>query len=329
MPWGVCSGLGEAAYFVTLARALEIGPLAAVYTVSRGSSMLLVWPISHVLLGEPFGWRAVTAIALLIAGLALLAPTDDRRSTTRAGYGWALACGVFIAAFQLVYKGAVAGGSGPPLIFVISMATSLPIVILSVGRQRVARLRDSLLGHPWFIAFGAATMTVSFLIVLYVLRSHGAGWVMTLRNCSVAFAQLFGWTLLRERPTARAVAGVALVLISIRCSLGSAWKEARSSVTRRKATPARPRRIEAPVALQGRRTVVVVATRFAANPSGSWLLAPVVANRSMAELSLAAILDGLAGRARWRGGSEVGSPSLSGPRPRTPSITRAPAWRAW
>jgi uncharacterized membrane protein len=64
-------------------------------------------------------------------------------------------------------------------------------------------------------------MTVSFLIVLYVLRTHGAGWVLTLRNCSVAFAQLFGWTMLRERPTVRAAVGVVLVLVDT-LLLGSA-----------------------------------------------------------------------------------------------------------
>lgn len=212
LPWGLCAGVGEAAYFVTLARALEIGPLAAVYTISRGSSMLLVWPASHFLLGEVFGWRAITAVVLLLAGLVLLAPTDDRRSTSPAGYGWALACGLFIAIFQLIYKGAVSGGSGPPLIFLISMATSLPIVVLSLGRGRSAALRSSLRAHPGLVAFGAVSMTVSFLIVLYVLRTHGAGWVMTLRNCSVAFAQILGWAVLRERPTVRAAAGVGLVL---------------------------------------------------------------------------------------------------------------------
>ncbi len=218
LPWGICAGLGEAVYFVTLARALDIGPLAAVYTISRGSSMLLVWPASHLLLGEAFGWRALTAVAFLIAGLVLLAPTDDlgsttRGSTTRAGYGWALVCGLCIAAFQLIYKGAVADGSAPPLIFLISMATSLPMVVLSLGPRRKTALRESLGDHPGLVIFGAASMTASFLIVLYILRTHGAGWVMTLRNCSVAFAQIFGWTLLRERPTLRSSVGVSLVLV--------------------------------------------------------------------------------------------------------------------
>jgi len=212
LPWGVLAGLGEAAYFLTLSRALTIGPLAAVYTISRGSSMLLVWPASHAFLGEELGWKVISAVALLIAGLALLAPGGDRGSTSRAGYAWALACGLCIAAFQLVYKGAVAGGSGPPLIFLISMATSLPVLVVSIRGARAGRLRASLFGHPWLVVFGAAAMTVSFLIVLYILRTHGAGWVMTLRNCSVAFAQIFGWSLLRERPTFRSAAGVALVL---------------------------------------------------------------------------------------------------------------------
>ncbi len=49
LPWGLAAGLGEAAYFFTLARALDIGPLGPVYTISRGASMLLVWPASHFL----------------------------------------------------------------------------------------------------------------------------------------------------------------------------------------------------------------------------------------------------------------------------------------
>jgi drug/metabolite transporter (DMT)-like permease len=149
---------------------------------------------------------------LLIAGLFLLAPTEDNRGISAAGYGWALVCGLAIAGFQLLYKAAVADGGQPPLVFLFSMATSLPIVALSLGRGRGNAIRGAFTGHPWLVAFGSASMTVSFLIALYVMRTHGAAWVMTLRNCSVGFAQIFGWTVLRERPTLRAAAGVGFVL---------------------------------------------------------------------------------------------------------------------
>jgi drug/metabolite transporter (DMT)-like permease len=209
LPWGLCAGLGEAAYFYTLSRALEIGPLAAVYTVSRGSSMLLVWPASHLLLGEPLGLRAAGAVAALLLGLWLLAPGRGEHVGSRKGYLWALACGLCIAGFQLVYKRAVDAGSPPLQLFTVSMATSLPFLVL--GLRGLQPIQAALRFRPGLLFFGSAALTASFLLALYVMQSHGAAWVMTLRNSSVAFAQLFGWALLGERPTARAAVGVALV----------------------------------------------------------------------------------------------------------------------
>jgi len=211
-PWGFAAGFGEAAYFVTLARALEIGPLGPVYTISRGGSMLLVWPASHWLLGESVGWRAAGAVLALLVGLALLAPEGEGRGTTsRQGYLWALACGLCIAAFQLVYKRAVGGGAAPLQMFVISMSTALPLVLWATPEVRRTLWRSAR-ANPGLLAAGSVAMTASFVIALYVLRDHGAGWVMTLRNSSIGFAAVFGWTFLGERPSRRAGAGVALVL---------------------------------------------------------------------------------------------------------------------
>jgi drug/metabolite transporter (DMT)-like permease len=176
--------------------------------------MLLIWPASFLLFGEPLGLRAAGAVAVLILGLWLLAPPQGNRAGGgRAGYLWALACGLCIAGFQLVYKGAVDAGGNTLQLFAISMATSLPLLIWSLRGPRTVSLREALRVRPGLLAFGSAALTASFLLALFVLRSHGAGWVMTLRNSSVAFAQLFGWALLGERPTVRAGAGVALVFV--------------------------------------------------------------------------------------------------------------------
>jgi drug/metabolite transporter (DMT)-like permease len=177
--------------------------------------MLLVWPASHLLLGEALGPRVAGAVAALILGLWLLAPDQGSHAGSRRGYLWAFACGLCIAAFQLIYKGAVAAGSNPLQLFTVSMATSLPFLVAGpgtgLGAGRTSTLRQALRVRPGLLVFGSAALTASFLLSLFVLQSHGAGWVMTLRNSSVAFAQLFGWALLGERPTARAAAGVALV----------------------------------------------------------------------------------------------------------------------
>ncbi len=153
----------------------------------------------------------MTAVAALLVGLALLAPRGEARGTTsRAGYGWALACGLCIAAFQLIYKGAVGDGHDPLKIFTLSMGTALPLVRWSSPAR--GRLPAAARGRPLHASIGAIAMTASFVIALYVLRDHGAGWVMTLRNSSIGFAQILGWAVLGERPSLRAGAGVALVL---------------------------------------------------------------------------------------------------------------------
>ena len=206
-PWAMAAGLSEAIYFVSLSRALQIGPLAAVYAISRGASMVVLWPAAHVLLGEPIGARDAAAVLALLAGLALLAPGGARPATTRAGYGWAALSAVFIVANHLVYKRAISLGREPAALYVIAMATALPFVILALGerdRPRLARLRAAAARNPGLLAFGAVAVATSFLLALEVMRFRGAAWMMTLRNSSIAIVQILGWALLRERPTARA-----------------------------------------------------------------------------------------------------------------------------
>ncbi|MHB1843640.1 MAG: EamA family transporter [Deltaproteobacteria bacterium] len=211
LPWGLCAGLAEALYFATLGRALQIGPLGAVYAISRGVSLLLLWPASHWLLGEPIGPRSLLAVALLLFGLWLLAPSGRGRATSRAGYGWATLCALFVVANHLLYKTALARGGAPEPLYVIALATALPMLALTLGRGRFTRLGRALRHSPPLIGFGSVAVAASFLIALHVLLGHGAAWMMTLRNSSIGFAQLLGWTLLGERPRPLAVGGVGLV----------------------------------------------------------------------------------------------------------------------
>jgi drug/metabolite transporter (DMT)-like permease len=210
VPWGVTAGLAEAAYFFTLAHALEIGPLGPVYTISRGGSMLLVWPVSYWILGEVIEPRTLIAVAVLLVALALLSPRGEYRgATSKLGYLWALGCGLCIAGVQIAYKEAVINGGEPLQIFAVSMSTALLCLILSSPRplQSLPRIARAQFG---VVAFGSLAMTMSFVIVLYVFRHQGAGWVMTLRNSSIGFAQLLGWLVLGERPGIRATAGMVL-----------------------------------------------------------------------------------------------------------------------
>jgi len=213
--WGLAAGLFEGIYFFALGRALQIGPLGPVYAVSRGLPLLLLWPVSHAALGEAVSLRSAFSVALLLLGLVALAPSrGPGQGTTRAGYGWACLCAGAIAGNTLLYKVALVRGADVLVLFTVADVTALPVAVLGIGSwaHLWPRIRAAWSELPLALSLAAVASSVSFLLTLYVMRGQGAAWVVTLRNSSIAFAQLLSWIWLGERPSKRVLAGVGLVL---------------------------------------------------------------------------------------------------------------------
>jgi drug/metabolite transporter (DMT)-like permease len=209
--WTLGAGVFEGVYFAALGVALARGPLGPVYTVSRGGAMLVTWPLSFFLLGEPITWAAAAGVLLIGAGLAFTA-LRPREHPTPAGLGWAAACAVFIAGYHLCYKVALGGHAEPHAVFAVALACALPINVASMGREAWRDGWLALRRSPLRIGIGGITCTASFVIFLQALAVAGAGAVLTLRNTSVLFAQLLAlWG--GERPNRRAIAGAVLVVV--------------------------------------------------------------------------------------------------------------------
>ena len=215
--WGLLAGLSEGLYFIALARALRIGPLAPVYAIARGLPLFALWPISHLLLGEAITWRAIVAVGLLLSGLVALLPTQSSAATTTTrGYLWAVATAAAIVTNGLIYKAAVVRGAPPLPLFAAALLVAAPIALVTLWRPGGAEELAHRLARAWLsgqllIVLGAVAYTGSFLLALFTLRTQGAAWVLTLRNSSIAFAQILGWAVLNELPSQRAFTGVALV----------------------------------------------------------------------------------------------------------------------
>lgn len=214
MVWCLVSGLLEAAYFQSLGRALERGSLGVVYTISRGGSLLIVWPISILFLGEALTPMRAGGTALVLAGLAATGfggarPTASEKRLAD-GVGYAILTGVFIGGFNLAYKAALAGGVAAGTANATSLGFAAIVNVAAVGAARRARAWKTLRAEPvalGVIGFLAAT---GFLFFLAALKFSGAGTVATLRNTSILFAQGFG-ILQGERPGRLAVLGTLAV----------------------------------------------------------------------------------------------------------------------
>ncbi|HLL21240.1 MAG TPA: EamA family transporter [Kofleriaceae bacterium] len=207
--WTLLAGAFEAVYFATLARALEIGPLGAVYTISRGGAVLVVWPMSIWLFHEVVTATSASGSALVLLGLVLcgvgargVAGTGDRR-----GVWWAAACAASVAGYHLSYKAALLTGAGSSATFAVSLSLSALISIVRVDRTGLG----ALLRVRWHrIALMGIVCGGSFLILMEALAMGGSGYVLTLRNTSVLFAALLAY-FIGEKPAHAELVGAALV----------------------------------------------------------------------------------------------------------------------
>ncbi len=210
--WTLAAGVAEAVYFATLARALELGRLGTVYTVSRGGAVLVVWPVSIGLFGEIVTYTSAAGSALVLLGLGLssvgFAGGSDRAH--RVGIAWAAACAVSIAGYHLAYKAALTSGGNPSATFAVSLGLSAVIGVLRIGGAGRRTLIDVVRSRAVRVTLMGVVCGGSFLILMEALARGGSGYVLTLRNTSVLFAAGFALTI-GERPRRNELIGAVFV----------------------------------------------------------------------------------------------------------------------
>lgn len=225
------AGLMEAAYFATLGKAMELGKLGVVYTISRGGAVLAVWPLSIALFGEAAKLPALMGSLVVVGGLALSGLGGVRRprgagAASAAGaadtsgvagrsgaVSWSVACAMSIAGYHLAYSAALREAVNPSACFALSLALSVAINATRLGRAgRMTGVREMVQQRwPRWMVMGVVA-SGSFLVLLEALARGGAGYVLTLRNTSVLFAVAMAWRI-GEPPARTEVAGAALVAL--------------------------------------------------------------------------------------------------------------------
>jgi drug/metabolite transporter (DMT)-like permease len=210
--WTIAAGAFEAVYFMTLAKALELGRLGAVYTVSRGGAILVVWPLSILWFAEAVTLTSTLGSITVLAGLALssVGSTAGGNRDHRAGILWAAACAASIAGYHLAYKAALLAGGNPSATFAVSLSLSALISIVRIGGDGRRTFVDLVKTRWWRLGLMGLVCGGSFLILMEALARGGSGYVLTLRNTSVLFAAALAF-MIGERPGHSEMVGAALV----------------------------------------------------------------------------------------------------------------------
>jgi uncharacterized membrane protein/multidrug transporter EmrE-like cation transporter len=217
--WGLAAGTFEGCYFLGLVRSLERAPLGWSYSWMRGSSLVLLWPASVLLMAEAFHWLSLASVTLVGVGLGLLGLSSHGRKASGA-LPWALFTGVCIACYSLFYKLSLAHGAQPLALFSLSMAVGLSIQTCARIRMRGWASIRVMPEQPGLVLAAGLLCALGFTLFLMALAMTGAGAVSTIRNTSIAFAMVFSLAL-GERPLFRQWLGAALVTLG---AVGLGWK---------------------------------------------------------------------------------------------------------
>jgi drug/metabolite transporter (DMT)-like permease len=221
VPLVVVGSLLSLANYVALALAYDRGEMSIVYPVSRGAILLFLPVLGYVALGERMNLVGGVALFAILLGIVALQLTALRWSAVRelaprivrsAATGFALLAALAAACYTLWDKHAVT--TLPPFTYFYLYTAGVAVAYAAYLARRIDRatIRRDWATHRAPILQVSVLNTVTYLLVLFALRTGTSSYVIALRQLSIAIGVLLGAWLLGEDLGPPKRVGVALIL---------------------------------------------------------------------------------------------------------------------
>jgi uncharacterized membrane protein len=212
--WIAASAVTHAAYAVYLLKSYDAGDLSVAYPLSRTAPVLVVaWDVVTAR-GQLTTLGVCGALLSGFGALTLQWPAVRARGG-RAVLGepvtrYALVTAFFIAAFTIIDKQGV--GHVHPLLFLyLCGAGEFSLIALRLGRAAPARVATELRRNAGPLLTTAVVGPFSYLLILWVLTTAPASYVLGLRQISIVIGVLLGRFLLGEGEALYRLVGAAII----------------------------------------------------------------------------------------------------------------------
>ncbi len=214
------SGLIHLGYSLCLQHGYRVADLSVVYPVARGTGPMLSSIGAFLILGETPTGMGLLGLALVVAGILLIATQGKLAAFTRpggqAGVRWGVTTGGLIASYTVVDAYAVKALGIAPVVLdwftnLLRVFLLLPVV-LADRRRAIAAMR----GH-WRTAIGVGVLQpLSYILVLAAL-TNGAplSLVAPMREMSMMVGALMGMLILRETVGPWRLAGCGVLIAGV------------------------------------------------------------------------------------------------------------------
>jgi drug/metabolite transporter (DMT)-like permease len=218
------TGLAHGLYGYWMSLAYERAELSRVYPIIRSTPALL--PLVAIPLGESVTPLGALGIAVVVAGVWLVYGGDLSLRSLFAPdllYAW-LTLGTTVA-YSLADKLAMAqlhatdwSGALPrpfawyALLTLAGLSVRVPLALHAVG---AAALRESARASSRRILLSMGAGLVGYGLILHVLQTAPASYVVAVRQLSVMFAAAIAMRFLGEKPSGQRLAGAALTVLGV------------------------------------------------------------------------------------------------------------------
>jgi len=212
--WIAASALTHAGYAIFLLKSYDAGDLSVAYPLSRTAPVLVVaWDVL-TLHGELTAGGVIGALIAGLGGIVLQWPAlrarGGRALLTDRLTRYALVTATFIAAYTIIDKQGV--GLVPPFayLYLISIG-EFALIGARLGRAALARVATELRTNTSAVLFTGLVGPLSYLLILWVLATAPASYVLGLRQTSIVFGVLLGRFLLGEGEVRYRLGGAAII----------------------------------------------------------------------------------------------------------------------
>jgi drug/metabolite transporter (DMT)-like permease len=217
-PYLAASGVLHAVYSFLLVRSYRLGDFNQVYPIARGSAPLLVALPAAVFAGDRLTVTELAGIAVICAGLGVLALVRPRSTVAAGATGRsgpavraALLTGASIAAYTISDGlGVRASGTAVGYASWLFVVTGPPILAWALA----GRVRHVLAGARRQLASGLAggvLGVVGYAVVLWAQTTGALAVVAALRETGVITGAIIGVAIFRERAAAPRIIAAVMV----------------------------------------------------------------------------------------------------------------------
>ncbi len=212
IPWVLAAGCTHFAYKFFLTYAYDRGDLSRVYPIARGAAPMVVALFGSAFLADAVSGQEYFAIAVLAAGILLMARGVFSSGEDRQLLPFALGSALATATYTLI-DGMGARVSGAPAAYVawvfVADGCFFTLGMLALRGRQVIPLN----WHAWRMgAFASVASYGAYAVSIWAMTFAPIAVVAALRETSILFAVLIGWLIFGERMTGeKAVASLVIV----------------------------------------------------------------------------------------------------------------------